>query len=249
MQKKGHAAQKINGFGDAIREVILIVEWLTPSFWASLASIVIIDLVLAGDNAVVIGMAAKSLPSALQKRAILFGTIAAIAIRATLTLVVFSLLQIPYLLLTGGLILFWIAYHLLAEKHEEEKEVYRTGTLFDSIRTIVIADVVMGLDNVLAIAGASHGSLLLVVLGLLVSVPIMVAGSTLILKLLKRYPQISYLGAGVLAWTASSMIVDEPRIRPFLTADPLTPWIFQAVAVAAVLLAGRRKQTRVHARH
>ncbi|UFJ41949.1 TerC family protein [Brevibacillus humidisoli] len=219
------------------------MDWFSPAFFASLASIIIVDLVLAGDNALVIGMAARSLPDHLQKRAILFGTLAAIVVRALLTLVVFWLLKIPFLLLMGGLILIWIAYNLLTEKNTEKEEAYHTRSLMEAIRTIVVADVVMGLDNVLAIAGVSHGSMLLVVLGLLVSVPIMVWSSTLIVKLLRRYPQISYLGAGVLSWTASGMIADEPRLRPYLAPFPWLIWSFQIAVVVGVLLTGWWQRT------
>ncbi|WP_126426053.1 TerC family protein [Brevibacillus marinus] len=218
------------------------MDWLT--FLSSLVSIIIVDLVLAGDNALVIGMAARGLPEKLQKKAIIFGTAAAILIRAVLTFVVFWLLKIPLLLLAGGLILVWIAYNLLTEEEGEKQELYNSRSLREAIRTIVIADVVMGLDNVLAIAGVSHGSVVLVVLGLLISVPIMVWSSALIVRLLRRFPQIIYLGAGVLAWTAARMILDEPVLRPYLSPYPWFPWLFQAAVIAGVLLIGWWKRTR-----
>lgn len=212
-------------------------------FLSSLFGIVIVDLVLAGDNALVIGMAARGLPERLQKKAIFFGTAAAILIRTGLTFIVFWLLKIPLLRLAGGLILLWIAYNLLSEGEREKQEMYNSRSLREAIRTIIVADVVMGLDNVLAIAGVSHGSILLVVLGLLISVPIMIWSSTIIVKLLHRFPQILYLGSGVLAWTAAGMILDEPLLRPYYPPYPWFAWLFQAVLIAGVLFIGWWKRT------
>lgn len=212
------------------------MEFLTPDFWSALLAIVVIDLVLAGDNAIVIGLAARNLPKDQQKKVIFWGTFGAIVIRALLTLGVVFLLRIPGLLLVGGLLLVWIAYKLLAE--EKSHDVKSTGSVLAAIRTIVVADTVMGLDNVLAVAGAAHGNFLMVVLGLLISVPIVVWGSTLILKLVDRFPVIIYIGAGVLAWTATKMIIDEPIVHDFFVANPLIKWVLTIVTIVGVLLAG-----------
>ncbi|MFC7439986.1 TerC family protein [Laceyella putida] len=208
-----------------------MVEFLT-----ALLSIVIIDLVLAGDNAIVIGLAARNLPKDKQKQVIVWGTVGAVVIRAAATLAVVWLLKIPGLLLVGGLILVWIAFKLLIE--EKNHEVEAADSMWAAIRTIIIADAVMGLDNVLAVAGAAHGDFLLVVLGLLISVPIVVWGSTLFLKLMDQFPWIIYIGSGVLAFTASKMIVDEKLVKAFF-AEPLIKYGFIVVVVAAVLLLGR----------
>lgn len=213
------------------------MELFSPEFFAALLSIIVIDLVLAGDNAIVIGMAARNLPKHLQKKVILWGTAGAIIIRAAATLVVVWLLKIPFLLLIGGLLLVWIAYKLLVE--EKKHDVTPAQNLFGAIRTIVIADIVMGLDNVLAIAGASHGSFTLVVLGLLISVPIIVWGSTIILKFIERFPIIIYIGAAVLAFTAAKMIVKEPILSAFFVDNPVLRWGFAAAVIAGVVLAGR----------
>lgn len=190
------------------------MELFSPEFFSALLAIIVIDLVLAGDNAIVIAMAARNLPAHLQKKAIIWGAVGAIAVRSAMTLVVVYLLKIPGLMLIGGLLLVWIAYKLLNPAQDSDGEKDHASTSFwGAMKTIVIADAVMGLDNVLAVAGASHGSYLLVVLGLLISIPIVIWGSTQILKLVERYPSVTYLGAGVLAWTAAKMMTAEPIVR------------------------------------
>ena len=149
-----------------------------PDFWTALAAIVLIDIALAGDNAIAIALAARNLPKRLQRRAMFWGAFAAVAVRATLTAAVLWLLRVPGLMAAGGVVLLWIAYRLLTGEHvHEERPVAPATTFAAAIRTIVIADAMMGLENVLAVAGASHGSLLLVVLGLLISIPLIVGGS------------------------------------------------------------------------
>lgn len=219
------------------------MEFFSTEFLSALLSIIIIDLVLAGDNAIVIGLAARALPKAQQKKVIVWGTVGAIIVRSLLTLAVVWLLQIPGLLLAGGLLLVWIAYKLLVEEkgHEDMKA---GATIGSAIKTIIVADTVMGLDNVLAVAGAAHGSFLLVVLGLLISVPIVVWGSTIILKWVDRFPAIVYIGAGVLVWTASKMIVDEPVIAGVFAGNPILKWIFSIVLIAGVLILGKKKNQK-----
>lgn len=193
------------------------MTFLSPEWLSALASIVLIDLILAGDNAIVIALAARSLPTHLQKKAILWGTIGAIVVRSLMTLVVVWLLKIPGLMLAGGLGLVWIAYKLLVPGGEDAHgAVGGTTTFFGAMRTIIIADALMGLDNVLGVAGAAHGNFLLVVIGLLISVPIVVWGSTLILKLVERYPLVIYIGAGALLWTAGKMILHEKFIANWI---------------------------------
>ncbi len=219
------------------------MELFSPEFFSALLAIIVIDLVLAGDNAIVIAMAARNLPAHLQKKAILWGAIGAIAVRSAMTLVVVYLLKIPGLMLIGGLLLVWIAYKLLnPAKDEEGGKDHASTSFWGAMKTIVIADAVMGLDNVLAVAGASHGSYLLVVIGLLISIPIVIWGSTQILKLVERYPSIIYLGAGVLAWTAAKMILSEPMIRDLsLLQNPVMNYAIQVLVIIGVLLAGMAK--------
>lgn len=218
------------------------MEWFSPEFFTALLSIIILDLVLAGDNAIMIGLAARNLPKETQKKVIIFGTVAAIGIRILLTALVVWLLSIPFLMLGGGIVLLWIAYHLLVDK-KKQKQVEAAQSYWGAIRTIVLADVVMGLDNVLAIAGAAHGSIILVVIGLLISVPIIIWGSTIIVRYIERYPVIIVIGAAVLAWTATKMITGDPYVQPFFQQNPTLKWLFVIVTIAAVLLLGRRKRS------
>ena len=219
------------------------MELFSPEFFSALLAIVVIDLVLAGDNAIVIAMAARNLPAHLQKKAIVWGAVGAIAVRSAMTLVVVYLLKIPGLMLIGGLLLVWIAYKLLTPAKEEEGGHNNASTSFwGAMKTIVIADAVMGLDNVLAVAGASHGSYVLVVLGLLISIPIVIWGSTQILKLVERYPSITYIGAGVLAWTAAKMMISEPMVKEMqLFQNPAFGYAVQALVIFGVLFGGFMK--------
>jgi YjbE family integral membrane protein len=204
-------------------------------FLSALAAIIVIDLVLAGDNAIVIALAARNLPKALQRRAIVWGTLGAVAVRASLTVGVLWLLQIPGLMLAGGVLLVWIAYRLLAGNDGGSGRLAPAGGFWGAMRTIVIADAVMGLDNVLGVAGAANGSVLLVVLGLLISIPIMVWGSTLILRWIERFPALLYIGGAVLAWTAAKMILAEPLVEDALGGRPLVRAAIYAAIVGGVL--------------
>ena len=189
----------------------------TPEFWSALAAIVVIDLVLAGDNAIVIALAARNLPKALQRRAIVWGTVGAVAVRASLTVAVLWLLEVPGLMGAGGVLLAWIAYRLLTgDDGSKGHDIAPAIGFWSAMRTIVIADAVMGLDNVLAVAGAAHGSVLLVVAGLLISIPLVVWGSTLILNWIERFPGLLYVGGAVLAWTAAKMLAEEPMLQDLL---------------------------------
>jgi YjbE family integral membrane protein len=224
------------------------MEWLTDlftmQFLTALLSIVVIDLVLAGDNAIVIALAARNLPPQLQKKAIVWGTVGAVVVRSAMTIGVVWLLKIPGLLLVGGLALVWIAYKLLSDDGDGDEHGAGASTLWGAMKTIIIADAVMGVDNVLAVAGAAHGSFLLVVLGLLISIPIVVWGSSLVLKLMARFPAIIYAGAGVLAFTAVKMIVHEPLVKAFFEANPLVNWGLYVLIVGGVLGAGYLAQKR-----
>ena len=185
------------------------MELFSAQWLSALLAIILIDLVLAGDNAIVIALAARGLPSHLQKKAIVWGTVGAIVVRSTMTVGVVWLLKIPGLMLVGGLGLLWIAYKLVASQDDHEEHGVAVTTFWGAMKTIIVADALMGIDNVLGVAGAAHGSFDLVVIGLLVSVPIVVFGSTMVLKLVDRFPAIMYIGAAVLAYTAATMIVNE----------------------------------------
>ncbi|RYL94517.1 TerC family protein [Sporolactobacillus sp. THM19-2] len=206
-------------------------------FLTGLLQIVAIDLILAGDNAIVIALAAARLQEHQRKRAILYGALGAVVIRAVATLAVVWLLMIPGLHLVGGLLLVWIAYNLL-RAHQSSKHIEAKASLGAAIKTIIMADALMGLDNVLAIGGAAGGNYLLVIIGLLISVPLVMGGSTLFLKLVDRYTWITYAGSGVLAFTASNMIFSEHFIIDGLSAFSWIKWPIIAVIIAGVIYFG-----------
>ncbi len=231
------------------------MDIFTIEFATALITIVAIDLVLAGDNAIVIALAARNVPHHLQRRAMLFGAGGAVIVRCLLTLVVVWLLQLPGLLFAGGAMLVWIAYKLLIPEHENGDLAHIKGatTFWAAIRTIVVADTVMGVDNVLGVAGAAHGSFTLVILGLLISVPILIWGSSLLLKYVERYPALVYLGAGVLAFTAAKMMTSEPVLKDALGTYPLVVPLVYVGAVFGVLWTGfvenhHRLESRISAR-
>ena len=213
------------------------MDFLSASWWSALAAIILINLVLAGDNAIVIALAARRLPESIRTRAIVWGTVGAIVVRVIMTLGIVWLLRIPGLMLLGGLALLWIAYQLLADTGAHENQGAGATTFWAAMRTIVIADALMGIDNVLGVAGAANGAIDLVVIGLVLSVPIIVAGSTLVLKLVERFPAVIHIGAAVLAYTAARMIVDEALLKPAFD-EPLLRWAAYGIAIAGVLGAG-----------
>ena len=224
------------------------MEFFTAPWWSALLAIILIDLVLAGDNAIVIALAARSLPPHLQKKAIMWGTVGAIVVRSAMTVGVVWLLKIPGLMLVGGVGLLWIAYKLLADQDHGEHQGPVVSTFWGAMKTIVVADALMGIDNVLGVAGAAHGAFDLVIIGLLISVPIVVFGSTMVLKLVERFPMIINIGAAVLAFTAAKMIVSESLLDPVYGGPASVPadqmlqtaaqWATYALAVAGVLGGG-----------
>ncbi|MCR8643877.1 TerC family protein [Paenibacillus sp. N1-5-1-14] len=216
------------------------MEWFSVEMLTALLVIIGIDLVLAGDNAIVIGMAARNVPKESQKKVVFLGTAGAIIIRIIGTLIVSWLLAIPGLLFIGGLMLLWISYKLLTDKGGHEIEA--KSSVAAAIKTIVIADAVMGLDNIIAVAGAAHGNFWLVVIGLLISVPIIVWGSTLFITLIERFPVIIYIGAAILTFTAAKMIVGESFIKPYFDNNPVAKYSFVALLIVAVLAIGKIKQ-------
>ena len=214
------------------------MEFLSAPWWSALLAIILIDLVLAGDNAIVIALAARNLPAELQKKAILWGTIGAIAVRSVMTLGVVWLLQIPGLMLVGGLGLLWVAYKLIADSGENDDHGPAAGTFWGAMKTIVVADALMGVDNVLGVAGAAHGAWDLVILGLLISIPIVVFGSSVVLKLVERFPIIIQLGAAVLAFTAAKMIVGEPVLDALFDSPSQAVWRWATYLAAIALVLG-----------
>jgi len=206
------------------------MEIISASFFAALLQIMLVNIVLSGDNAVVIALAARNLPPQHQKQAILWGSGGAIVLRVLLTIIAVQLLQIPYLQALGGLLLVWIAVQLLVEKDEEDGEHHAHGNLMGAVKTILIADVVMSLDNTLAIAGVAKGNWTLLIVGLALSIPLIVVGSTVIMKMMDRFPIVVYIGAALIAWTAGEMIDSDKAI------EPLLPGVFHGTPYLAVLL-------------
>ena len=183
----------------------------TPEFWLALLQIILINIVLSGDNAVVIALASRSLPPAQQKKAILFGSVGAIVLRIVLTFFAVYLLSLPYLKFAGAALLLWIGVSLMKEE-DDDAELEGHSNLGAAIKTIIVADLVMSLDNVIGVAAAAKGNLLLLVVGLAVSIPLIIYGSTLILKLMERFPIIITIGAALLGWVAGEMAFSDPSI-------------------------------------
>lgn len=199
---------------------MLGIEFTTESMIA-LLTIIAIDIVLSGDNAIVIAMATRKLPKKQQNKAILFGTAGAVFLRILFAAIIVYLLKLPYVHLIGGLLLLWIAYQLLVEQEDTSPTttIQASNSLFRAFTTIIMADVVMSLDNVVAVAGAAKGHVGLIVIGVMISIPIMIFGSKLIVRVMDKYPWISYVGAGILAWTAGEMITQDSLIINLFSLD------------------------------
>jgi YjbE family integral membrane protein len=194
----------------------MLEEVLSQAFWIGLLKIIGVNIILSGDNAVVIALAARSLPQKQQKQAVFWGAGAAIVLRIILTLFAVALLTLPWLKLVGGVLLFWIGIKLLIPE-EGDDEIEASEHLITAIKTILIADLVMSLDNVIAVAAAAGGSVLLLVLGLAISIPLVIFGATLLIKLMERYPVIITIGAGLIGWVAGEMMITDLALRPWLS--------------------------------
>jgi len=216
------------------------MEFITdPNFWIGLLQIVWVNIILSGDNAVVIALAARSLPPAQQRKAVLFGSGAAVVLRIVLTIVAVKLMALPFLQIVGGVLLLWIGLQLFGGDDDEGAHGKTQGGLMIAVRTILVADLVMSLDNVIAVAAAAQGSMLLLILGLAISIPLVVFGSTLMIKLMERYPVIVTLGAALIGWVGGETIVHDAVLSDVVTVNP---WLIHAAAVAGaafVLVVGR----------
>jgi len=195
----------------------MLEEVLSAAFWIGLAKIIGVNIILSGDNAVVIALAARSLPAKQQKLAIFWGAGAAIVLRIILTLFAVALLTLPWLKLVGSLLLFWIGVKLLIPE-EDDAEIEASEHLISAIKTILIADLVMSLDNVIAVAAAAGGSVVLLILGLAISIPLVIFGATLLIKLMERFPVIITIGAGLIGWVAGEMLVADLALKNWLTS-------------------------------
>ena len=218
----------------------------STEFWIGLVKIIWINIILSGDNAVVIALAARSLPPHQQRMAVLFGSGAAVVLRILLTIVAVQLLAMPYLQIVGGLLLLWIGVQLLGDEDEGEGEAKEHGSLLAAVRTILIADLVMSLDNVIAVAAAAKGSFLLLILGLAISIPLVIFGSTLMIKLMERFPIIVVLGAALIGWVGGETIASDFIFKDYVAANGWVHYVAAAAGAALVIGLGKMLQSRGH---
>ncbi|MBB6558017.1 YjbE family integral membrane protein [Acidovorax soli] len=211
----------------------------STDFWIGLIKIVWINIILSGDNAVVIALAARSLPPEQQRKAVFWGSGAAVVLRVLLTVVAAKLLALSFLQIVGGCLLLWIGFQLLSDGDDEEGESKTYGSLMAAVRTILIADLVMSLDNVIAVAAAAQGSTTLLVLGLAISIPLVIFGSTLMIKLMERFPLIVVLGAALIGWVAGETIAGDTALQGLVAAHPSLHYV--AAALGAILVVGGGK--------
>ena len=225
-------------------------EFMTAHFWIAVGQIILIDILLGGDNAVVIALACRGLPAHQRTKGIIWGTVGAIVLRIILIAFALALLQIPYLKLIGALLLLWIGVKLIAPEDEDEHgNIQSSDKLWTAIKTVVIADLVMSIDNVVAIAAAAQNAgeqhqLALVIFGLVVSIPIIVGGSQLILKLMDRFPVIITLGGMLLGWIAGTMAHPDPALTPYLPQDRSWHIALGVAGALLVLVIGKLVQSR-----
>ena len=217
-----------------------MIEMLyTNEFWVALAQIIVINIMLSGDNAVVIALASRSLPPAQQKRAIIFGSVGAIVLRIVLTFFAVMLLDMPYLKLVGGIALLWIGASMLGGGDGEEN-IDAHSNLSAAIKTIIIADFIMSLDNVLGVAAAAKGNVVLLVVGLGISIPLIIFGSQLILKLMERFPLIVTVGAGLLGWVAGEMLVTDNAVAGWIEVNAAyLHYVVPVVGIIVVIAMGK----------
>lgn len=211
---------------------------LTSSlFWLAVGQIILIDIVLSGDNAVVIALACRNLSPEQRAKGIFWGVAGAVGLRVLLTVFAALVMNLPWLKLVGGLLLLWIAVKLMLPEDEDGHDIEASGNLWGAVKTIIVADFVMSLDNVIAVAGAAHGSLVLLLFGLAVSIPLIVWSSQLILQWMERWPSIVLFGAGLLGYVAGQMIFSDPGVLAML--PPLPDWSGKlAGALGAMLVVG-----------
>lgn len=221
---------------------------MDASIVADVINLVVIDLVLSGDNAVVIALAVHGLPRDMARKATLWGAAGAVLLRVVFASIAALLLNVPLLQAIGGVVLFWIAWKLLTDEDEDATPGQQITHFRHAVRTIILADVVMSLDNILAVGGASHGHLGLLLLGLAISIPLVLWGSTLLARLVERAPWLTYVGAGVLAWVAGGMICIDAFVRPHLEFLPewTTRWAIPAFCAIAICGGGWLYLRREH---
>ena len=215
-------------------------EITSSLFWIAVLQIIAIDIMLGGDNAVVIALACRKLPPEQRNKGIFWGVVGAIGLRVAMIFFALQLLALPYLKIVGGLLLLWIGVKLLVPEDDDHETIEGGTTLFAAIKTIVVADAVMSLDNVIAVAGASHGSIVLVTFGILVSIPIVVWGSKLVLTLMDRFPVVITVGAALLGWIAGGMMLTDPAMPAEVAkAVPYANYVFSVTGAVFVVMIGK----------
>lgn len=216
----------------------------STDFWIGLVKIVWINIILSGDNAVVIALAARSLPEQQQKKAVFFGSGAAVVLRILLTVVAAKLLELSFLQIVGGALLLWIGVQLLGDEDDGEGEAKHTGSLMAAVRTILIADLVMSLDNVIAVAAAAKGNTVLLIMGLAISIPLVIFGSTLMIRLMERFPIIVMLGAALIGWVGGETMASDTIFKGFVAANGWVHYVAAAAGAAFVVIVGKALQAR-----
>jgi YjbE family integral membrane protein len=229
-----------------------MAELAMPQFWVAVVEIIFVNILLSGDNAVVIALACRNLAQRQRRHGIFWGVLGAIGLRIVLTFFAMSLLAYPWLKLVGGALLLWIGVKLIAEDDGGEHKVKASDRLLTAVWTIIVADLIMSLDNVMGVAAAAKGNGLLIVFGLVTSIPIVIVGSQIIMRLIGRFPVLVYAGGGLLGYIAGEMAVEDPVVEPWIAANaaglvPILPFVGFAIVVAAgILLTRRRKQANPH---
>lgn len=220
-----------------MQEVVVPESFMAPEFWAAVLQIILIDIVLSGDNAVVIALACRNLPPEQRRKGIFWGVAGAVGLRVVLTMAAALVMNLPWLKLVGGLLLLWIGIKLLVPEDGDGDDIAPAANLWGAVRTIIVADFVMSLDNVIAVAGASQGNLGLLIFGLLVSIPLIVWSSQIILHLMERWPIVVVGGAALLGWVAGAMIWSDPALASLIVGLPSGAAMF-AAALSALLVVG-----------
>jgi len=215
-----------------------------PEFWVGLLKIIWINILLSGDNAVVIALAARGLPPEQQRKAILFGSGAAVVLRIGLTIIAAWLMALQGLQVIGGLLLLWIGAQLLANEEESDSDAKEQANLSSAVRTILIADVVMSLDNVIGVAAAAKGDQLLLIIGLAISIPLVVFGSSMMIKLMERYPSIITFGAALIGWVGGETIASDVLLKEFVADNTWFHYACSAAGAVIVILWGRQMNAK-----
>jgi len=210
------------------------VEFASPQFFVAALEIVVINILLSGDNAVVIALACRNLPPQQRRWGVIWGAAGAVVLRIILTFFAISLLRLPFLNLVGGVLLLWIGIKLIADEEGDEHEVEAADRLLVAVRTIIVADLVMSLDNVIGVAGAAKGSVALIVFGLVISIPLVVVGAQIIMKLIERFPILVVAGGGLLGYVAGEMMVTDTAIADAIAAR--APWLHWVAPVAGIVI-------------